>query len=292
MIRNIASRAFRKVLNIAGRIYVPGHKLEDAMIIARRLATNNIACTLGYFYNWLEPQRRESGQQIVAISRDISFAVASLTPKGYISVKAPAFDYRHDILASIVSDARQRGVLVHFDSHEHASAEVTLDCVRKAVELGAAVGLTIPGRWRRSPADADLACELGVRVRVVKGEWADPNDPRRDMHQGYLQVIDRLAGRAHEVAVATHDLWLARESLQRLRAAGTPCELELLNGLPQRALRTLAQEFSVPVRVYIPFGISWRPYALSKIGDNPRILWWLVRDGIVGLAKSWRSPLK
>lgn len=287
-LRQFASRLFRLALNIAGRVYVPGYKIDDAMLIARRLAARNIACTLGYFHNWLGPSQQESGQQIADISHAIVAAVASLEPKGYISIKAPAFDYSQDILAAVVSAAREHGVLAHFDSHSPATADATLACVRQAVELNAPAGITIPGRWRRSLADADLACQLGVRVRVVKGEWADANDPDRDMRQGFLQVIDCLAGRACEVAVATHDPWLARESLVRLQAAGTPCELELLNGLPSRKLISLAREFSVPVRVYIPFGISWRPYALSKVGDNPRIMWWLLRDSVIGLVKSCR----
>jgi len=285
-LRQFAGRFFRLVLGIAGRVYVPGHKIDDAMIIANRLAAKNIACTLGYFHNWLDPVRQESGQQIADISRTIVAAVANIKPRGYLSIKAPAFDYNPDILANIVSCAREQGVLAHFDSHGPETADATLTCIRQAVKLNASVSMTIPGRWHRSLADAKLACELGVRVRVVKGEWADPIDPGMDMREGYLQVIDLLAGKAREVAVATHDPWLAREALMRLRTASTPCELELLNGLPSRKILLLAKEFSVPVRVYIPFGISWRPYALSKVGENPRILWWILRDSIFGWVKS------
>ncbi len=276
----LLTKPLRLALNVAGRVYVPGHEVGDALAVAQRLAGQHMACTLGYFHGW-----KESGQQIADISCSIIDAVARLEPRGYISIKAPAFRYDAAILAAIVASAREQGILAHFDSHEHATADPTLACVRQAVAVGAPAGLTVPGRWRRSPADADLACQLGIRVRVVKGEWADPEEPEMDMRQGYLRVIDRLAGRAREVAVATHDPWLARESLKRLQAAGTRCELELLNGLPKRSLLTLARECSVPVRVYIPFGISWRPYALGKVADNPRILWWLVRDSVVGLSR-------
>jgi proline dehydrogenase len=281
----LLKKPLRLALNVAGRVYVPGHEVGDALAVAQRLAEQHMACTLGYFHGWME-----SGQQIADISCSIIDAVASLEPRGYISIKAPAFHYDPTILAAIVAAAREQGILAHFDAHEHATADPTLACVRQAVALRASAGLTIPGRWRRSPADADLACQLGIRVRVVKGEWADPDEPEMDMRHGYLQVIDRLAGQATDVAVATHDPWLARESLKRLQAAGTRCELELLNGLPKRTLLAIAQEFSVPVRVYIPFGISWRPYALGKVADNPRILWWLVRDSIVGLSRCRNHP--
>ena len=291
LLRQIAGRALRLVLTIAGRAYVPGHRLEDALRIARRLAAKNIGCTLGYFYNWLEPSQREPVQQIAEISRQIIASVAALNPKGYLSIKAPAFNYQPGVIGELAEVSKQDGVLMHFDSHEPATADATLACVQHAVACGADVGLTIPGRWRRSVADADWACELGARVRVVKGEWADPDDPALDLRQGFLRVIEQLAGKATEVAVASHDPWLVRESLLRLRAAGTRCEIELLNGLPKRRLLALAKEFKVPVRVYIPFGIAWRPYALSKVANNPRMLWWVMRDSVIGLL-SWSRRLR
>ncbi|WP_157198205.1 proline dehydrogenase [Methylomonas sp. DH-1] len=286
--RRIVGKGLRLVLRIAGRVYVPGSRLEDAMRVARRLSAQQLACTLGYFHNWLEPQRQETPEQVAAVCRRIIAAIAELPGQAYLSVKAPALAYDAGLLDQIAGAARDAGMLLHFDSHEPLTADATLACVRNALAEGAAVGLSVPGRWRRSLADADLACELGVRVRVVKGEWPDPLDADMDMREGFLRVVERLAGRAASVALASHDPWLVREALLRLRAAGTPCEIELLHGLPKRRLLALAREFSVPVRVYIPFGIAWRPYALAKAADNPRLLWWVIRDSVVGLLLSLR----
>lgn len=287
-VRRSVGKGLRLLLRIAGRVYVPGCRLEDAMRVARRLSQQQIACTLGYFHNWLEPRRQESPEQVAAVCRQIIAAIAKLPGRPYVSVKAPALAYDADLLNQIASAARDSDMLLHFDSHEPATADATLACVRGAVAQGAAVGLSVPGRWRRSLADADLACELGVRVRVVKGEWPDPLDAGMDMREGFLRVVERLAGRVPLVALASHDPWLVREALLRLRAAGTPSEIELLHGLPRRRLLALAREFSVPVRVYIPFGIAWRPYALGKAADNPRLLWWVVHDSVVGLLLSLR----
>jgi len=277
-LRDLILNSLRSVLYAAGRAYVPGYTLQDAMGVAGRLASNNIACTIGYFHGG-----NSSPDSVVDACNAIVAAVSALKPEGYVSIKAPAFGYQSDLLASVVLKAKEKGTLAHFDSHEHSTADATINCVVQAVALGGAVGLTIPGRWQRSLADADLASQLGVRVRVVKGEWPDPVSPELDMRSGFLQVVDRLAGRAEEVAVATHDPWLATESVKRLRAAGTKCELELLNGLPSRRMIAIARKHSVPLRVYIPFGVSWRPYALGRLRDNPRILWWVAHDSAVGV---------
>jgi proline dehydrogenase len=278
MLKRLATRPMRWALNLAGRVYVPGPRLEDALGVAARLAPEGMASTLGYFHS-----PADSPRAVAQTSLSIVDAVAQLEPKAYVSIKAPACRYDPKLIASIALRARDKNILAHFDSHEHHTSDATLECVRQAVALGARVGVTLPGRWRRSVADAEQACRLGIRTRVVKGEWADPGDPQKDRRHGFLEVVECLAGRVPEVAIATHDPWLARESLSRLQAAGTPCELELLNGLPKRALLPIAREFSVPVRIYIPFGIAWRPYALSKLGDNPRMLWWLIQDGAQGL---------
>ncbi len=278
LLRRLAAKPLRLALQAAGRVYVPGHTLEDALAIARPLAADGIACTLGYFHG-----NSDSPAGVARAAMAIAAAVAELDPPGYLSLKAPALGYDLGLLGAVLGEARTRGVLAHFDSHEHPTAEPTLRCVEHAAGLGSPVGLTIPGRWQRSPDDAEFAARLGVRVRVVKGEWGDPTAPGLDPRQGFLAVVDRLAGTAPEAAVATHDPWLARQALARLQAAGTRCELELLNGLPRRDMLAIAREFGVPVRLYIPFGIAWRPYALGKAADNPRILWWILRDTASGL---------
>jgi hypothetical protein len=105
--------------------------------------------------------------------------------------------------------------------------------------------------------------------------------PNVNLRAGYLAIIDKLAGRATHVAVATHHPLLAAEALLRLQVAGTSCELELLFGLPMNAVRKVAAKAGVEVRVYIPYGESYLPYALSQVRKKPEILLWVVRDALL-----------
>jgi proline dehydrogenase len=142
------------------------------------------------------------------------------------------------------------------------------------------VGCTLPARWSRSLIDVERAADLGLRVRVVKGQWADPAEPDIDIGAAYLKLIDRLAGRVRTVAVATHDPALARAALARLRESGTPSELELLFGLPMKGALAVAREEGVPVCIYVPFGNGWMPYAFSQLRRNPGIALWMFRDAM------------
>src|SRR5262249_17220395 len=110
-----------------------------------------------------------------------------------------------------------------------------------------------------------------------------------DARQGFLNVIDRLAGRAPHVAVATHNSRVARESLSRLQKAGTVCELELLYGLPQRRLLKIARRMHVCARLYVPYGHAGLPYRLKNALQHPCVIGWFVRDLVRGNSGSCPS---
>lgn len=277
-------RPWRPLLDLAGRAYVPA-TLAGALQHARRQADAGRACTLGCFNDSTESPLEVAARVCASIE-----AMAALAPPGYASIKAPGLHYDLEALDRILAHCRRHGQLAHFDSHDIGHAELTLACVERALEQGLQAGLSLPGRWSRSLADAAHACSLGVRVRVVKGEWPDPLQPDADARAGFLAVVDALiAHRAKQAAVASHDAALVREALRRLQAAGIACELELLHGLPTREALAVAQAMGVPVRIYVPYGVAWRPYAMRKALRRPRILLWLAKDLVLGLRQRWRS---
>jgi proline dehydrogenase len=152
------------------------------------------------------------------------------------------------------------------------------------------VGTTLPGRWGRSADDAARAARLGLSVRIVKGQWAERADGGGDpVGEGFLRVVDRLRGHPHRVAVATHDVALLTESLRRLQETGTPCEVELLYGLPFRGPALRARRAGVPIRVYVPYGDAGAPYGRADLAHNPAATWWLVQDLLLGKNKTWRA---
>jgi proline dehydrogenase len=207
---------------------------------------------------------------------------------GTLSIKAPALGFSTDLLGEVLTTARSARIGVHFDALAPHTAEQTLALAETAVAQWPMLGCTLPGRWQRSPSDADWAVARGLGVRVVKGQWPDPGAPEYKARAGFLAVVERLAGRARHVAVATHDAPLARAALERLLAAGTPCELQLLYGLPLEESLRVATALGTPVRVYVPYGEAWVPYCLSHARQNPRVLWWTVRDWALG--RRFRLP--
>ncbi len=79
--------------------------------------------------------------------------------------------------------------------------------------------------------------------------------------------------------VATHDDRLhafARERADRAGWAAGEYEIEMLLGVRSDVAKALA-ESGQRVRLYVPFGRDWWPYALRRIGENPGNAWLLAR---------------
>jgi len=267
--RQLARRVLGVVADTAARVYVPGDRVEDALAAVESYAQREATCTVGYFNGDDETREQVLGNYLAAID-----ALAGTTT--YLSIKLTALgppDEGGSAMArQLATRAARAGVHLHADAMWAGSA----DAARAAVEAmqrdaGIDVGFTLPGRWTRSLADADWALQRGLRVRVVKGQWADPAAPDRELSQGVLDVVERLAGGASTVAIASHDAVLVACALQRLIAKKTPCELEILHGMGARRAIAVARSLGVPVRAYVPFGRGRLPYAAGLAVRDPAL---------------------
>ena len=257
----------------ASRSYVAGGELASALQVCQQFEQQGLANTVAYWNANDDAPRLVADNYLCTLT-----ALAGADMNGYLSIKVPALGLSAELVREVAEQGRRLRLGVHFDALEPEAADATFALIAEAQRHNPQIGCTLPGRWQRSLQDADRAVEAGLRVRVVKGQWADPSEPERDLRAGFLAVIERLAGRARHVAVATHDPLLACEAVQLLRAAGTSCELEMLYGLPRKALLRVAHTLNVPARVYVPYGEAWLPYRLAQVRKNPRVLWWVLRD--------------
>src|SRR5262249_39557112 len=152
----------------------------------------------------------EQPRQVADIYLAALDALSREGPDCYLSIKAWSLGFTGDLLAEVLEHGKRGGVGIHFDSRGPETADQTFSLAGPPVPHAPRLGCRIRGGWRRSLRDADGAVELGVGVRVVKGEWGAPDEPAGlDLRAGFLALVDRLAGRARHVAVATHDPALA-----------------------------------------------------------------------------------
>lgn len=259
----------------ATRAYVAGENAEEGLDFAERVRDAGFSCSMCYWNDGTEEPAIAAEEYLNVLTkgaeRDLDMALA---------VKIPSLWERQHEVDRVVARARELGTPVIFDSHDPHKSDDIIACLEQTGPDG--MGWAIPGRWNRSLDDAERAIEMGVRVRVVKGQWEDPTDPDIDLREGYLRVIKRLAGRASFVGVATHDAPLAAQAMEILAEAGTPFEQEFVFPLPIEPALKEGKRFGVGARVYLPYGSAWLPYSLSRAISNPVMLYWLARDTIMG----------
>jgi proline dehydrogenase len=274
-----ASSTIQTLIRRAASSYTVGPAITDARTVCEQLASERIATVVCYWNNDFD------SSLFVADSYLRLLDVIRKLPNSYLSVKASAIGFDIELLKKILDKAQCLNATVHFDAMTPDSVDRTFTLIDQARRIYPKLGCTLPGRWRRSVHDIDRAIDFGLRVRVVKGEWCGLNGDETDAYEGFIKVVERLAHQgARHVAVATHDAKLAVRTLDCLKKARTPCELELLYGLPQSAMLKIARRHAVTPRIYIPYGYAGLPYRLKDAARKPRILAWFVRDLIRGSA--------
>jgi proline dehydrogenase len=257
--------------------------LDQALEVCRRLAGEGIASVIGYSASPVESPRAAADSYLAAFDR-----LSAEDLDCYVSVKLSGMGFDPGLFDELVVAAEQSGRRLHIDALWPGTVDPTM-ALLKGEQRARPLGATLPGRWRRSLDDASRLIELGLALRIVKGEWSDDAGGNAEPAKGFLDVVDHLSGYQGGVAVATHDVRLLDESLRRLVLSGTPCEAELLFGMPFGGPAAVARNLGVPIRVYVPYGDTWAPYSLSDLRTQPRAMWWLVQDLLLGKDKEWRS---
>lgn len=277
--RPLYKAALIRAASILSKAYAVGpREVTDGVAACRKLIQHGLFTSLGKFST--------AGDDPVTTAREYCVASEALKSADgadfYLSVKPPALGFRSALVAEVAATALANRHGVHFDSHGHDLADATLDLFDSLLREGLParnsqgqwqLSLTLPSRWKRSLFDAQWAIERGVRVRLVKGEFAasstaDEMDPR----EGLLQLVDLLAGSPSDVAIGTHDYALAREAIARaLKAAASP-QLELLYGFPVVSMVQLARELGVPFGIYVPYGETLTVYAIRHLITHPKKL--------------------
>lgn len=277
--QNIIQNLKRSFYGQLRSVYIAGPNVSHAVRVCRQVAEKGWSSTI---CPWDGP---DDHAELVASSYE--HALTWISKEGldcYLSIKPPALNFDFARFRPLLLVAKRAGIRLHFDSYQFEYADPCFAMFEDCLAEYQNVSCTLPARWLRSLSDAERVIDYAVPVRVVKGQWADPDHPRLEPGQPFLKIVDTLAGRVPHVAVATHNKRLARESLLRLQESGTSCELEQLFGLPLHTVR-IAEDLGVPVRLYIPYGYAWLPYSLAQIRKRPIIFTWLVRDMLGGTTK-------
>jgi proline dehydrogenase len=272
--------------------YVAGETADDAVRVTRALRAAGLLVTLDY----LGEDTKDPVQAAAVTDEYIQLAgklgAEGLTEGGAaeISVKPTAAGLflgtrtATENIRRICAAAREAGTAVTLDAEEFAAIEPTL---RIAAQLRADyhdLGCVVQACLRRSEADCRALAAYGVRVRLCKGAYNEPESvaftARRDVDSSYARCLRILMNGPGYPMLATHDPRLIEitGALARLTGrAPDSFEYQMLYGIRPAEQRRLANE-GARVRVYLPYGGDWYAYLVRRLAERPRNLAFFLRS--------------
>jgi len=277
------------VSRIASR-HVAGEDLKDALIVCEWATSRGYNFVLSPWKNGEisvlnETDKKQNTESFISAIH----AVQRIQGNGYLSMKLDALDYDFDLFIQILDAAKSAGVKVHVDSLGPDTADINFKFFEQASSYREHLGCTLPSRWKRSLTDAEKAIDLGLAVRLVKGQWQDP-DHEVDHRQNYLNISKKLAGNVPYVGVATHDKNLAKQTLQILKSYHNEFELEQFFSLPLNGIE-LAKQMGCSFRIYTSYGYPAIPYNYRFAMTRPELGIWMASDFAFHFKKPWENKL-
>lgn len=266
--------------SVAGR-FVAGETLADAVAAARTLSERGISATLDLLGESVvtEEATRSARDEVVRTLE--ALGSAGLEPNVSIKLTQLGLDIDEglcrDNVRAIVERARDLGGFVRLDMESSAYTERTLRLFACDLfpEFGSHVGVVIQSYLRRARADVEMLIELGARVRLCKGAYAEPEHvafpKKRDVDRNFAELMELLLERGRYPAIATHDERLIEHAIRFCEANGLAAgrfEFQMLYGV-RRDLQARLQARGYNVRVYIPFGTAWYPYFMRRLAERP-----------------------
>lgn len=260
--------------------FVAGETLDTALAACTELAGGGITTTLDQL-----GENVATREEAVAAHRsyvDILHRMRAADLEPNISVKLTMVgldlgqEVARDNMVPILEAARECAGFARIDME---GSRYTEDTMAVFEDLFAGfpdqVGIVIQSYLRRSIDDVRRCIELGARVRLVKGAYAEPEavayQKRVEVDEHFARQARMLLSDGRYPAIATHDMALVRsaiEDAERQRIPAERFEFQMLYGVRRDKQRELVDD-GYRMRVYVPFGTEWYPYFSRRIAERP-----------------------
>jgi proline dehydrogenase len=181
-------------------------------------------------------------------------------------------------------------LMLDMEDSSVTTATIALYGLLRRESLPAAV--TLQAYLFRSEDDLKRIVPGGGAVRLVKGAFAENENiaftRRSDIDRNYLRLAnvmlsDEARSTSFYPAFATHDAGVIDEIVKIAARGGWKkgaYEFEMLYGVRRDLQEKLIQR-GERLRLYIPFGRDWWPYAVRRVGESPRNVEFLLK-AVVG----------
>jgi len=175
------------------------------------------------------------------------------------------------------------------DMEDSSVTDDTISLCTSLAEYGLPVAVTFQACLFRTSLDIDSLPDQVKSVRLVKGAFAESPDicftRKNEIDRQYLSIAENMLNKIEMnptfyPVFATHDDRLIEQI--NIYAAQNKIpkdmyEFEMLYGVRTKLQERLAQN-NFRIRVYLPYGKDFWPYAVRRVGENPNNIKFLFKS--------------
>lgn len=194
-----------------------------------------------------------------------------LSALGQLFDEQLAFDHARTICAA----AAEAGTTVTLDMEDSSTTDSTLEILGKLRKDYPSTGVALQAYLRRTEADCRELAVAGVRVRLCKGAYSEPESVAYqaavDVDKSYVRCMNILLSGSGYPMLATHDPRLVAIAEDRARwfdRSPGGFEFQMLYGIRPDEQRRLAAS-GYTMRVYVPYGTRWYGYLMRRLAERP-----------------------
>lgn len=285
--------------------FVPGEKVDDFLRAAKDANGIDLEVTGNYLGESEHDER--TAQDAVNAYLQILDGIVARGVKGNISVKPTQVgleigkEFFKGNLRQLLDKAKEAEVFIRWDMESSDWTQATLDPFEELWAEGYNnMGVVLQSYLKRTMDDAKRMNELGVRVRLCKGAYAEPPEvafqEKSEVDDNFIEVSKALMADGVYPALATHDdaiIDTLKAFADKNRIGPERFEFQMLHGV-RRDLQQQLRKEGYNVRVYVPFGISWYPYLMRRLAERPANMLFFVGSVVQEspLGFLWPKPKK
>ena len=261
-----------KLLYPFAKRYIAGDDFESAQLTANELITNGFE----FSFNYVGEYSKTIDEATAARNQYLEILNYYQNKKIDLSIKISQFgllispENCESLLQQIVEKAYNYGHTVHFDMEHSIITDKTLDlCLKLNQKYPETMGVALQARLFRTKDDMQELMNNNISVRLVKGAYIEKESIAlknyKDIQDNYLQLIELLGkGMNRRCAVATHDENILNDVLSKPDA--DRFDYEFIYGI-RRDLQKSFKDQDHKVRIYLPYGDNWLPYAWRRLRE-------------------------
>jgi len=268
--------------------FIAGEDVETALHITRQLNQEGFLVALDYLGE--DTQRIEDAEQAANQYIALLEQIDRSGVNACISIKLTqlGLDLGTDVartnLARVLDAACRLNNFVWIDMESSKHTQPILDLFCELFPDYPNSGTVLQSYLYRTPDDLERLLQLGARVRLVKGAYAEPREvaypDKKSVDRQFKIQMERLLERGKEPAIATHDTRLiahAKRYAAELGLEKSQYEFQLLYGISRELQKQLVAE-GYRTLIYVPYGEQWYPYFSRRLAERPANLYFILRS--------------